>query len=101
MIKLSTSTVSHIDNGSHLTKPEVHHAVANRQPHTFKARLIDPDVSVRIPLVAYASAEQKYGWHHASHVYAEAMLGSKGISPALHIDDRARHIHCIGGVRHG
>lgn len=101
MIKLSTSNASQIDNGAHLTKPEVHHAVANRQPHSFKARLIDPDLSARIPLLAYASAEQKYGWHHASHVYAEAMLGSKGISPALHLDDRARHIHCIGGVRHG
>jgi hypothetical protein len=31
----------------------------------------------------------------------EALLGSRGVTSALHLDERAGHIHCIGGVRHG
>lgn len=101
MIKPSTSTVSHIEDASLLGEPQVHHAPSNRQPHAFKASLMDPDLSARIPLLAYASAEQKLGWHHASRGYAEALLGSRGVSPALHLNQRATHIRCIGGIRHG
>jgi hypothetical protein len=101
MIKLSTSIVSHIDSVAPLANPEVHHAVANRQPHPFTARVIDPDVNETCSLFAYAFVEQKYGWHHTSSKYAEALLGFEGVSPALNLDERVGHIHCIGGVRHG
>lgn len=101
MIKLSTPIVSHVDSVAPLTNPVVHHALANRQPHPFTARVIDPDVNKTWSLVAYASDEQKYGWHHASRKYAEALLGFGGVSPSLHLDERVGHIHCIGGVRHG
>lgn len=101
MIKLPTSILSHIDSVAPLANPEVHHAVPNRPPRPFTTRAIDPDVNETWSLFAYAFVEQKYGWHHTSRKYAEALLGFEGVSPALNRDERVGHIHGIGGVRHG
>lgn len=101
MIQPSTSNVSNIEDASLLGQPKVHHAPQNRQPHPFGARLVDPDVKNAWSLFTYAFAEQKLGRHHASRGYAEALLASRGVSPVLHLDQSAKQIHCIGGVRHG
>lgn len=101
MIQPSTSNVSNMEDASLLGQPKVHHAPQNRQPHPFAARLVDPDVKNAWSLFTYAFAEQKLGRRHASRGYADALLDSRGVSPALHLDQQGTHKHCIGGVRHG
>ncbi len=101
MIQPSTSNISHINSIAPIANPEVHHAIATRPPHACISCVADPDLGATMQLLAYASAEQKQGWHEASRSYVEALLGSRGVTSALHLDERAGHIHCIGGVRHG